>query len=187
MKTSKMAAQTIALVTVLLFPGLCLAQNSGTYRRIPNEQLHMKANPSLAVRRFSIISGKVRLANPSYGQPTAANACNYITVIASKKTYISAPTGKPGQYLRLENFKPVRAVKSYGHFKQNGYCQFSLTGLPFQMHLYLTARYSDGWSRPLGGGPIESRPVGWANPITLTAQHASRANANLEMFAIPLR
>lgn len=186
-----MKARTIAnvgsgLVAALLIPRLCLAQASGTYKEIPSlEGLHLKA--PVARIAMSSISGTVKLANPSNGHPTAANACDDITVTASQKSFITVPTDKAGESLKLDDFKPVRAVKASGNFKNTGRCQYFLAGLPLNNHLYLRARYSGGWSEPLGGGPVESRPTGWTNPITLTSQQRSRANANLEILGIPLR
>jgi len=187
-----MKARTIAnaggvLVAAVLIPGLCLAQSSGTLKEIPSrEGLHFKAAP-VARMAMSSISGTVKLANPSNGHPAVSNACDDITVTASEKGSITVPTGKAGESLKLDDFKPVRAVKASGNFKKTGHCQYFLAALPLNKHLYLRARYSGGWSAPLGGGPVVSRPAGWTNPVTLTSQHGSRANANLEILGIPLR
>lgn len=150
--------------------------------------MQLKLNPSRMTKIFlTIVSGKVKLAKPSNGQPTASNACADVTVSASEKTFITVPTGKAGESLKLDDFKPVRAAKAWGDLKKNGYCDYRLVGLPLNKDLYVNAHYSGGWSEPLGGGPVISRPAGWTNPIKLTSQHQSRANADLEILGIPLR
>jgi hypothetical protein len=187
MKATRIVRAAGVLVAVLLVPGLCMAQTSETLKVPSREKMQLKMNPSIARMALTDISGRVKLANPSNGHPTVANACAYITVTASEKTSISVPTGKAGESLKLDDFKPVRAVKASGNFKKTGYCQYFMAALPLNKNLYVNAKYSGGWSEPLGGGPIVSRPTGWTNPITLTSQHKNRANANLEILGIPLR
>ncbi len=188
MKTNVIAKVAAVAAAVLLTPGLCLAQSEVLKERVPtHENMHLKMNPSVARMLASTVSGEVKLAKSSNGRPTAANACADITVSASEKSSIIVPTGKAGESLKLDDMKPVRAVRTSGNFEKDGYCRYLLVGLPLNRKLYIGAHYAGGWSLPLGGGPIVSRPAGWNNPVVLTNAKKSRAGANLELFAVPLR
>lgn len=134
--------------------------------RKPGSTLHLAA-----------ISGTVRLASNSAGRPTAANACADMTVTASEQYY---PPVKAGQ-LRLAQYRTVKSVKATGAFRTTHACRYVLIGVPVNKKLYIGAKYSGGWSGAPGGF-IQSRPVGWQNPIMLTPQHENRTNANLALY-----